>query len=86
MCVQRFYNTTLESEDTHATSTVRIVLEFVEEHFMVAHTLLEPQQYKSTRTSKCKDTKTSKIEMRLLFFFFLQVPLDGQNETEHTTN
>lgn len=58
VCIQGFYNTTLESEDTHATSTVRIVLQFVEEHFMVAHTLFKPQQYKTTRTSKCKDTKT----------------------------
>lgn len=36
VCIREYYNTTLESEDTHATSTGWVVLQSVEEHFIVA--------------------------------------------------
>lgn len=45
VCIRGYYNTTLESEDTHATSTVIKVLQSLEEHFIMVHMLLEPQQY-----------------------------------------
>lgn len=45
VCIRGYYNTTLESEDTHATNTVIKVLQSLEEHFIVVHMLLEPQQY-----------------------------------------
>lgn len=37
------YNTTLDSEDPLAISTVCIVLQSVEEHFIVAYTLFNPR-------------------------------------------
>lgn len=59
LCIRGYYNTILESKDTHATSTDIAVLQSMKEHFMMAHHTARATTIQEVVTARTKTRNTS---------------------------
>lgn len=87
MCVciyiRGYYNTTLESEDTHATSTIRTVLQPVEEHFI--QSMGGTHAVEATTVQELVNVARTQRQVTLKLAHYLSVSSDNTQDGENAT-